>query len=205
MQWTAHSRSSSLCPHEIYTSCHTTLRSKKRPARPSSRIVKRLGDFDIEIKKKGPLTKVYSRDELAERTREHQRLVKLLFAKYDAAGFECRERPFDLFVRIGDTAILHEVKTVKSHDPSDERKRVTDAIGQLAYYEHFDIPKVLEPGSRLLKVALFQIAPATEHIEFLRKNGISTIWLSRDGQIQGDKTSMKLLNDLMEQHARKRR
>jgi len=172
---------------------------KREPEMTHSRVIESLSDLNRKKLRKdlADLRVTFSRDELEERTQGHQDLVKKLYSHYDNAGFECRQGRFDLFVQGRKMGLLHEMKTVDRGNLSDERKRVVEAIGQLAYYEHFDVPEVLAPDSRLFKFVVMQAMRAPAHIRFLEENSMNVLWMSKEGNIEGNEKSLRILKKFM--------
>jgi hypothetical protein len=167
--------------------------------RLKSRIIKTRSDLSrkqIKARLRNNLPTNEASDQLNERTQAHQELVMKLYSLYEDAGLECKDTPFDLLVLGKRLCLLHEMKTIRKYDLADERKRIREAVGQLAYYEYFDVVYQIPLGSRLLKLVVLQHEPAPEHIMFLRKNRIGTIWIDRHGKIQGDVATLKIVRKL---------
>jgi hypothetical protein len=136
-------------------------------------------------------------DLLNERTQAHQDLVAKLYMLYSGAGFECKDWPFDLLVKTPNAYLLHEMKTVKAHDLRDERRRIREAIGQLAYYEYFDVIPKIPTNSRVKRFVVLQRAPAAQHVTFLKSKEIGAIWIDSHGEIEGDETSLRTIRKLV--------
>ncbi|MBL9066152.1 MAG: hypothetical protein JNN10_07655 [Sphingopyxis sp.] len=114
----------------------------------------------------------------ADRVKRHNLIVKALAAQLADAGFDLFEDPFDIFAPQGDQAILVEVKTLDG-SVADERDRVRDALSQILYYEAF-VTEPLAGERKIVKVACFEQRPTDDHIGFLGKQGIETVWKDAD-------------------------
>lgn len=107
----------------------------------------------------------------ADRLRRHNLLVRKLASLMPAR--ELYEDPFDILAVFDEGGVLVEVKTLNG-EADDERHRVRDALSQLLYYEAF-VTEPLTDGAPL-KVAAFELRPSAEHIAWLRRQGIISIW-----------------------------
>jgi hypothetical protein len=136
-------------------------------------------------------------DILHERTREHDLIVKKVCEQiYDGIrGLRFDKFSFDLLAERGRHAILHEIKTIKTRDRADEKRQVMRALGQLLYYEHFDVPTELKnQDAKVHKIAVFQrrlFDP--EHIRFLHRSGIGVLWMNSRGEIHVDEHARAIL------------
>lgn len=174
--------------------------SGRHAGRPNYRVIKSPLDLSRKLMKerfRKSLSKKEVMDLMNERTQAHQDLVAKLYMFYAEAGLECRDWPFDLLAIKSKTYLLHEVKTVRPNSLRDERRRIREAIGQLAYYEYFDVIPKIPPGSRVEKFVVLQREPAAEHVSFLKSKGIGAIWIDSHREIQGDESSLHTIRNLV--------
>jgi hypothetical protein len=136
---------------------------------------------------------------LRERTTEHQNTLARIMGAYLGKNWRMGTGNFDLLTEKGDIALLHEVKTLKQGDISDERLRIIDAIGKLIFYETFDVPSVLNnKEAKIQKVLVFSRKPnSQDHIDFLSKIGIWAVWLNERNEIDGEETAKDKLQRLL--------
>jgi hypothetical protein len=136
---------------------------------------------------------------LRERTDEHQDTLVKLHHAYQGKNWRIGLGNFDLLAEKGDVALLHEVKTLKQGDISDERLRIIDGIGKLIFYEAFDIPSLLSnKEAKVQKILVFSRKPnSQDHIDFLTKMGIWVIWFSENNEIDGEATAKGKLQNLL--------
>lgn len=111
----------------------------------------------------------------ADRVKRHNLMVKALAGRLSDSGYDLFEDPFDILAPREDQAILVEVKTLDG-SKADERDRVRDALSQILYYEAF-VTEPLAGGRAIVKVACFEHRPTDEHMSFLEKQGIQTVWM----------------------------
>jgi hypothetical protein len=140
---------------------------------------------------------------LEKRTKDHQEIVRTIVTKLYAGKEDLilkdDQYSFDLLVekKSRPQAILHEVKTNKRYNRADERHRVVEAVGQLFYYEHFNVPFELENKSaKTAKFVVFQNSPDNDHVVYLKRCGIEVLWL-RNGDIDGEHSSLELLRQFV--------
>lgn len=178
-------------------------RSSRGPKdRPGNRVINSPMDLSRKLTKKTfrkSLSRKEMMDLLNERTQAHQDLLAKLYMLYAEAGLKCVDWPFDLLVMGQKLLLLHEVKTLRPRDLRDERRRIREAVGQLAYYEYFDVAPKHPTYSRVEKLVVLQRAPATEHVEFLKNNGIGVIWMGSHGEIQGDENSLRIVRLILQE------
>ena len=114
----------------------------------------------------------------AERTERHNGIVRA-FARNVVGSPSFWEDPIDCLALVGGVALLAEVKTLDG-SPSDERRQVRTAAGQLLYYEFFSMPEELTGGDFAVeKLAVFESQPSDGHIAWLISLGIAPIWTIR--------------------------
>lgn len=108
-------------------------------------------------------------------TAEHQRTVRTLVSLLQNVGeTQCSEDAFDVLASssIDDVLLLFEVKTLRN----DGLARARDAVGQLLFYEFFDVlPRANQ--STVLKVAVFNDEPGEDARAFLSYAGVLCVAL----------------------------
>ena len=115
----------------------------------------------------------------AERTERHNGIVRA-FARSVIGATAFWEDPIDCLALVAGAALLAEVKTLDG-SPSDERRQVRTAAGQLLYYEFFSMPEELTGGDFAAeKLAVFESQPSDGHIDWLVSLGIAPIWAIGD-------------------------
>lgn len=112
-----------------------------------------------------------------ERTKNHQSAVQSIANVLEKDGYALCENPWDcLAIKNGVKPILVEVKTLDG-SASDERNQAQRALAQLKSYLFFDAPEDIANSNPSL-VAAFAGTPSKSITEFLKANGIISIWLS---------------------------
>lgn len=130
-----------------------------------------------------------------ERTEQHQRLVAAMSELYLARGITPIEKDFDLLIETNGIAVLHEMKTLTD---TNERLQVMHAVGQLLYYEYFDVPLEIGLGVRLEKAVVFDRALADRaHMDYLESLGIHVFWTTSAGEIDGTPSGIAFLRNLL--------
>lgn len=185
-----------------------TRRVRRRPVvrrrrRPTKRRIRDREDLRIgarggrEEREEDEARRARTRELSRERTDEHQEIVMYFFDLYHERGIPAYQGDFDLLVEQEDIALLHEMKTLSGEN---ERDQIREGVGQLFYYEYFDIPEVLEnPSARIVKALVFQRALSDpSHLDFIRSLGIHVFWIGETGEIGGDEESMGFLINLIE-------
>jgi hypothetical protein len=93
-----------------------------------------------------------------------------------------------LIVRGVRGVLLVEAKTIRA----DERLQVRLALGQLYFYEHFEI-RPLYPDAEILKLLLAD-APISEDLcEFLTRCEVGVVWMGPDGVAGGTELGLRQL------------
>ena len=131
-----------------------------------------------------------------DRLRRHNRIVRMLAARFARPGVDLYELPFDVLAIVGRFGIMVEVKTLDGTQ-DDEVARVREALAQLLYYSAFLVsPTVGEDA--IHRVACFERRPSDAHIGWLNHNGIAVIW--QDGErFAGDVLARGFLGRLLEE------
>lgn len=176
-------------------------KGKKR--RPFFRIISKDDDLkrkwkplDFEDVEFDPLAYGKGKETIQERTDIHQETVSKLVQAF-REGWITGDGNFDLLAFKGNKALLFEVKSLIDGDISDERRRIIEGIGELYFYEGFDVPDILKSGSYYLqKIMVFSQKPADhEHVRFLASLNIFVIWFDNH-MLSGDKKSINKLKDV---------
>ena len=135
----------------------------------------------------GITTRRYDPDLIGARFNGHEdcldRLNKLL-----PPDMERFEASYDLLVTANRKALLVEAKTIRN----DERTQVRTAIGQLYYYQHFDVAPLF-PDHLIMRVLLTDKRLADDVNEFLTACDIGVIWLPPDGKLGGTTIGLRQL------------
>ena len=135
-----------------------------------------------------PETELRRREILKEKTIDHQNVVANIWELYQTSlTVKTDDSSYDLLVLTPRYAILHEIKTIT---PQNERKQIRHAVGQLLYYEHFNVPYELQSSHlEVKKILVLSCQPHdAEHLTFLASLGIGTIWFNENGQLDGEET-----------------
>lgn len=85
-----------------------------------------------------------------ERTKKHQEIVRKFCEIYLAHNIIPDENNFDLLVEKNDFVLLHEMKTLTK---DNERTQIMKAVGQLFYYEFYDLPDIVDiENKKVIKI-----------------------------------------------------
>lgn len=110
-----------------------------------------------------------------DRLTRHQELVRQVGAVLADEEYELHEDPYDALATHRERpSLLVEAKTLDG-SPPDESAQVRAVIGQLFYYEHFEVPPDMR-RTGLILVAIFERRPSEEHITLLESLHIVAIW-----------------------------
>jgi hypothetical protein len=124
-------------------------------------------------------------ERLAERTTAHQGLVRRIWARVgDWTGdiFE-DEFSYDLLLVPHDVArpaMLFEMKSITSE--TDAYARVRHAVGQLTYYEYFNVAPTLDERA-IDKIAAFDAEIPAPLVEYLTSLGIGALCAPKTGDV----------------------
>jgi tRNA A37 N6-isopentenylltransferase MiaA len=143
-----------------------------------------------------PLTQAQINELRHERTLQHQEIVKKFGELYKQNNLEIDENTFDLLVELDKFVLLHEMKTITV---DNERNQIIKAVGQLYYYEFFEIPSIIDTTNKsIVKIIALQSKPTDlMHIEYLKSIGILTLWVGDNNQIEGEADSIAFLKSLL--------
>jgi hypothetical protein len=132
-----------------------------------------------------------------DRLKRHNLIVRALASRFQKAGANLFEDPFDVLALFGATGILGEIKTL-SGEAADERDRVQEALAQLLYYEAF-VTAPVAGGAAIRKVACFESRISGPHQQWLNAAGIASLWCARDDRFEGDSLAVRLLGDFLQE------
>ena len=130
--------------------------------------------------------RVYDPDRVGARYNAHEDCLDRL-SKVVPEHVNQLQAVYDLLLVGPAAAVLVEAKTIKN----DERRQVRMAVGQLFYYEHFDVAPVY-PNKRILRVLLTDSMVSEDLQRFLTKHEIGAVWIPTSGLVGG--TEMGLAN-----------
>jgi len=87
--------------------------------------------------------------------------------------------------------LLVEAKTIRN----DARRQVRAALGQLFYYEHFDVAP-LHPGKEIRRLALTDRELGEDLQAFLTEHQIGLLWILESGKLGGTELGLAHLRKL---------
>jgi hypothetical protein len=137
-----------------------------------------------------PATRSYDPDLLGARYNAHEdcldRLSNLVPVEVDRL-----QAIYDLLLVIPATVLLVEAKTIRA----DARRQVRAALGQLLYYEHFDVAP-LYPDTEILRLVLTDSELAEDLQKFLTKHQIGVVWMPGQGKVGGSQLGLAHLRKM---------
>jgi hypothetical protein len=136
-----------------------------------------------------PVARSFDPDRVGARYNAHEDCLDRL-SKLFPAEVERLQATYDLLLVIPQTVLLVEAKTIRA----DAGRQVRAALGQLFYYEHFDVAP-LHPEKKILRLVLTDSELTEELQKFLTKHQIGAAWIPERGKVGG--------NDLGLTHLRK--
>lgn len=142
----------------------------RRPFAPRKRTavtLRRRGNSGITSRR-------YDPDLIGARFNDHEDCLDR-FRQLLPPNIECFEATYDLLVVAKSAALLVEAKTIRN----DERAQVRIALGQLYYYQYFDVAP-LYPNHIIKRVLLTDRRLAGDVCEFLTGYEIGVIWMPPD-------------------------
>lgn len=142
------------------------------PRRRSTAGRRRSGSSGITIRR-------YDPDLIGARFNHHEDCLDRLSLLLPAQT-ERFEAIYDLLLVAADTVLLVEAKTIRN----DERAQVRIAMGQLYYYEHFDVSP-LYPNHEIKRLVLTDRPVTAEVCEFLTEHEIGAIWMPPNADLGG--------------------
>lgn len=121
----------------------------------------------------------YDVDLLGARYNDHEDCLDR-FTRLFPEGVQRFEAIYDLIAVKPGAVMLVEAKTIRS----DERAQVRIAVGQIYYYEHFEVAP-LYPGSEIKRLLLTDRPLGAELCQFLTACQIGVVWLPPNGRLGG--------------------
>ena len=134
------------------------------------------------------LVRKYDPDLVGERFDAHEDCLDRFSEKFPAA-VERFHAIYDLLlVRHGAALLLVEAKTIRG----DERLQVRTALGQLYFYEYFEI-RPLYPNRKVSRLLLTDRRVSDELCDFLARCKVGAVWIGSDGVIGGTELGLRQL------------
>lgn len=155
----------------------------RRPFSPRRRLTRgrrRRGDS-------GVTTRRYDPDLIGARFNDHEDCLDR-FSDLFPEQINRFEAIYDLLIVANDSALLVEAKTIRN----DDRAQVRTAVGQLFYYEHFEVSPIY-PNHNITKLLLTDRALAGEVCEFLAEYEIGVIWIPVGADLGGSQLGLRYL------------
>lgn len=129
----------------------------------------------------------YDPDLVGERFDAHEDCLDNLSEKFPAT-IEKLHATYDLLIVGARALLLVEAKTIRD----DERLQARLALGQLYFYEHFDI-RPLYPDLEVLKLLLTDRPISDDVCEFLTRYEVGVAWIDRNGVVGGTELGLRQL------------
>lgn len=130
------------------------------------------------------VVRVVDPDQVGERYNAHEDLLDR-FSRMLPAGTCPAHAVYDLLVTGTEAVLLVEAKTIRNDAP----RQVRAALGQLFFYEYFDVSP-LHPGKTVLRLVLTDHPIAPDLQAFLTKNQIGALWLPEQATMGGTLTGL---------------
>jgi hypothetical protein len=137
-----------------------------------------------------PVTRSYDPDRVGARFNAHEDCLDRL-SRLFPVDVERLQASYDLLLVVLKLALLVEAKTIRD----DARRQVRLALGQLFYYEHFDVAP-LHPEKEILRLALTDRELGKDLQTFLTKHQIGVVWILESGKIGGTNLGLSQLRKL---------
>jgi hypothetical protein len=135
----------------------------------------------------GPSVRRYDPDLIGARFDAHEDCLDHFSERFPAA-VEKFQAVYDLLIVDGDNAaLLVEAKTIRD----DERAQIRTGLGQLYYYEHFDV-KPLYPNHEICRLLLTDHPVSADLCEFLTSHAVGVVW-TRDNVVEGTELGLRHL------------
>jgi hypothetical protein len=130
----------------------------------------------------------YDPDLIGARFDAHEDCLDRFSQKFPATA-EQLQAVYDLLIVGRDKAVLLvEAKTIRN----DERAQVRTGLGQLYYYEHFDVAP-LYPNQRVCRLLLTDRPVSADLCEFLTQREVGVVWITDERVAQGSKLGLNHL------------
>jgi len=131
-----------------------------------------------------PAMRCYDPDRVGARFNAHEDCLDRLSRLFPSA-VDRLQATYDLLLVVPTTAMLIEAKTIRN----DARRQIRAALGQLFYYEHFDVgPLYLD--KEILRVVLTDQELTDDLQAFLTKHRIGVVWILESGRVGGSELAL---------------
>jgi len=137
-----------------------------------------------------PVMRSYDPDRVGARFNAHEDCLDRL-SRLFPANVERLQASYDLLLVVPKLALLVEAKTIRD----DARRQVRLALGQLFFYEHFDVAP-LHPDKQILRLALTDHELGEDLKMFLTKHQIGVVWILENGKLGGTDVGLEQLRKL---------
>jgi hypothetical protein len=137
--------------------------------------------------KSGVTVRRYDPDLIGERFNDHEDCLDR-FSKLFPRKVSRLEAVYDLLLVFKKIAMLVEAKTIRD----DERLQIRLAVGQLYYYEHFEIAPLYK-GCEIKRLLLTDTPLDRDLCEFLTTLAIGVIWMPPGGTLGGSDLGLRHL------------
>jgi hypothetical protein len=121
-----------------------------------------------------------AQERLRERSAEHERILKTFALLFDGSGADLKENPLAFDFTASNSAAFVLLCEAKSIGNTDERIQVRLAVGQLSYYEYFDVIPLYD-GATIAKVLLVNRPLSSDMRDYLSYLQIELVVVSDDG------------------------
>jgi hypothetical protein len=126
-----------------------------------------------------PVMRSYDPDRLGARYNAHEDCLDRLSTLFPAEVHRL-QATYDLLLVIPATVLLVEAKTIRA----DARRQVRAALGQLFYYEYFDVAPI-HPDKEIRRLVLTDSELTEDLQKFLTKHQIGVVWIPGGGKVGG--------------------
>jgi len=137
-----------------------------------------------------PTTRVYDPDLIGNRINAHEDCLDRL-SRLFPRNVEQFHAIYDLLLVSPETVLLVECKTIRN----DARIQVRNALGQIFYYEYFDVAP-LHPDKRLLRLLLTDIPLPPDLTRFLTNYQVGHVSITETGAVNGTELALTNLRTL---------
>ena len=137
-----------------------------------------------------PIVRSFDPDQVGARYNAHEDCLDCLSKRFPAV-VDRLQASYDLLLVSPQTVLLVEAKTIRA----DERRQVRAALGQLFYYEHFDVAP-LHPDKEILRLVLTDSELTEDMQKFLAKHQIGVVWIPERGTAGGNELGLMHLRKM---------
>lgn len=157
----------------------------RRPFVPRRR---QIGGSRRGAARSGVSTRRYDPDLIGARFDAHEDCLDRFSQKFPRK-LEQLQAVYDLLIVGRNKALLLvEAKTIRN----DERSQVRIGLGQLYYYEHFDV-EPLYPKQKIYRLLLTDRPVSADLCDFLTRCKVGVAWVTDRGMVQGSKLGLNQL------------